>query len=48
MVSIDDSYEDDALNLSVWLGQDGLPTGAEILWRGRRVLSLTVKNFSFQ
>ena len=48
MVSIDDSYEDDALNLSVWLGQDGLPIGAEILWRGRRVLSLTVKNFSFQ
>ena len=45
---IDDSYENDALNLSVWIGQDGLPTGAEIFWQGRRVLSLTVRNFSFQ
>jgi hypothetical protein len=48
LVSIGDSYEDDALNLSVWLGLDGLPTGAEVFWQGRRVLSLSVKNFSFQ
>lgn len=48
MVSFNDSYEEDALNLSVWLGQDNLPTGAEIFCQGRRVLSLTVKNFSFQ
>ena len=48
MVSIDDRYDDDALNLSVWLGEDGLPTGAEISWDGRRVLSLTVKNFRFE
>ena len=48
MLSINDSYENDALNLSVWLGQDRLPVGAEIFWQGRRVLSLTVKNFSFR
>lgn len=48
MISINDSYEDEALNLSVYLGRDGLPAEAEIFWNGRRVLSLTVKNFTFR
>ena len=47
MISVDDQYEDDALNLTVWLNREKLPTGAEIFWQGRRVLSLTVSNFSF-
>ena len=48
MVMINDRYDEDVLNLSVWLDHNGLPAGAEIFWRDRRVLSLTVKNFSFQ
>jgi hypothetical protein len=48
MVSIDDSYENDALNLSVWLDSENLPTGAEVFWQGRRILSMTVKNFNLQ
>lgn len=48
MVSVNDSYEDDALNLCVYLSEDGLPAGAEIFWNGSRILSLTVKNFTFQ
>ena len=48
MVSIDDSYENNALNLSVWLDSDNLPTGAEVFWQGRRILSMTVKNFNLQ
>lgn len=48
MISINDSYEDEALNLSVYLGRDGLPAEAEISWNGRRVLSLTVKSFTFR
>lgn len=48
LLSIDDSYEADALNLSVYLGQDDLPTAAEVSWQGRLILSLTVKNFAFQ
>ena len=48
MLSINDSYQDDALNLSVYLGQDGLPTGSEIFYNGSRILSLTVINFKFQ
>lgn len=48
LLCIDDSYEEDALNLSIYLGQEDLPTAAEISWQGRRILSLTVKNFAFQ
>lgn len=48
LLSINDSYEDDALNLSVYLGQDGLPVGAEIFCDGSRILSLSVNNFTFQ
>jgi len=44
---IDDSYEEDALQLDVYLSKDHIPTQADILWRGRRILSLTVKSFAF-
>ena len=47
VLSINDRYEENALNLSVYLGDDDLPTGAEIFWEGSRILSLTVANFSF-
>ena len=46
-LSIDDSYEKDALHLDIWLDQEDLPKQAEIFWRGRRVLSVTVTNFRF-
>lgn len=44
-LSIDDSYEDDALHLDIWLDAGDIPTRAEILYDGRRILTLTVKNF---
>lgn len=44
-LSIDDSYEEDALHLDIWLGDDDKPVRAEILWRDRRILSLEVKNY---
>lgn len=43
-LSIDDSYEDDALNLDIWLDGQDLPKRADILYDGRRILSLAVKN----
>lgn len=46
-VAIDDSYADDALHLDVWLDQNDLPMRGEILWKGRRILSIEVKNFCF-
>lgn len=47
ILSIDETYEEDSLNLTVWLGENDLPTGAEILYRGSRILSLTVENFTY-
>ena len=44
-LTIDDSYEEDALTLDIWLdGQDN-PIRAEILYDGRRILTLTIENF---
>ena len=44
-LTIDDSYEDGALQLDIWLDEQDLPQRAEILYDGRRILSLEVKNF---
>lgn len=46
-LSIDDSYEANALRLDVWLGEGDVPVFAEIMWQGRRVLSMKVENFIF-
>ena len=46
-LAIDDSYADDALHLDIWLNEKNLPVRGEILWQGRRILSLEVKNFTF-
>ncbi|MBQ9168627.1 MAG: hypothetical protein IJX67_09510 [Oscillospiraceae bacterium] len=46
-LSIDDSYEDDALHLDVWLDEGDLPARGEILWDGRRILSVEVRNFEY-
>lgn len=46
-LAIDDSYEDDALHLDIWLDGNDLPIRGEILWQGRRILSMEVKNFRF-
>lgn len=45
LLSIDDSYEDDALHLDIRLNGDDLPESADILWGERRILSMQVKNF---
>lgn len=46
-VSIDDSYNDDALHLDIWLGSADVPVRGEIIWQGRRLLTIDVKNFTF-
>ena len=47
LLSVDDSYEEDALHLDVWLDHEDVPTGCDIFWKGRRLLSITVSGFSF-
>lgn len=44
-LTIDDSYEDDALRLDIWLDAENVPVRGEILYDGRRILSLSVTNF---
>lgn len=44
-VSVDDSYEQDALHLDLWLDKNNLPVQADIHWQGRRVLLLQVADF---
>lgn len=44
-LQIDDSYEDHALQLDVWLGAGDLPVRSEVLFQNRRILTLLVENF---
>ena len=46
-LTLNDSYEADALQVDVWLDEEDLPKQADILWQGRRVLSLEIENFAF-
>lgn len=46
-LAVDDSYEEDALHMDIWLDEDDMPIRGEILWQGKRVLSLDVRNFAF-
>ena len=46
-LTIDDSYEEDALHLDVWLDGEDCPIRGEVLWQGRRIVSMDVTNFRF-
>ena len=43
-----DSYEEDALLADLWLGPGDLPQKAEILYRGRKILTLEIQNFTME
>jgi hypothetical protein len=45
LLCIDDSYDSDPLRLDVRMDKDGNPISAEILWQGRRILSMEIENF---
>ena len=40
-----DSYEEDALLVDFWMEPEGRPKRAEILFRGRKILTLEIQNF---
>lgn len=46
-LTIHDSYEEEALMMDVWLNESDIPVCADIMWQGRRVLSIEVKDFVF-
>lgn len=43
-LTLDDSYEEDALTLDIWLDDEDMPRRAEILYDGRRILTLLITN----
>lgn len=44
-LTVDDSYEEDALQLDIWVDAEDRPVRSEILYDGKRILSLDVENF---
>ncbi len=44
-LTIDDTYEEDALKLDIWLNDQDIPVRSEVLYDGRRILTLKVTNF---
>lgn len=46
-LSIDDSYQEDALNLDIWINGEDKPVQADILHNGTRILSVKVDEFHF-
>ena len=43
---MDDSYREDALHLDIWLNGEDVPAKAEILYGGRKILSMEVISFT--
>lgn len=46
VMQIDDSYEDDALMLEIWMDAELRPNQADIFWQGRRIMAVEIKDFS--
>lgn len=44
-LTINDSYEADALQVDIWVNENDQPIRSEILYDGRKILSLNVINF---
>ena len=44
-LTIDDSFEEDALQMEIWLDENDIPVQAEVLYDGRRILTMEIENF---
>ena len=47
-LTIHDSYEEDALQMEIWLNSENMPVCGEILYDGRRIITMTVENFGIR
>lgn len=45
--AIDDTYAEDAVHIDVWLSAEDVPVRADLLYKGRRYITLNVTNFRF-
>ena len=46
-LTINDSYEEDALQLDIWMNEESLPIRSDILYDGKRILSVEMEDFVF-
>ena len=46
-IDLDDTYEDNAVKLSVQMNSDNVPVFAELFWQGRRMITMQVENFRY-
>ncbi len=46
-LSISDSYEDDAVQMDLWTDSESNPHKCEFIWKGRRILSISILSFSY-
>jgi len=44
-LTMDDSYEADSLKLDIWVNESNVPVRSDILYDGKRILSLEVADF---
>ena len=47
-LTINDSYEEDALQMEIWLNAEDIPICGEIYYDGRRIVTMTVENFQIR
>ena len=46
LLQIDDTYQNEKINFSVYTDSKDFPCGVEIYWQGRRVVTILVENFT--
>ena len=44
-LTLNDSYEENALQIDVWVDGEDRPFFAEIIWEGRRILAIRIEKF---
>lgn len=47
-LTIHDSYEEDALQMEIWLSEKDVPICGEIFYDGRRIVTMAVTNFEIR
>ena len=47
-ILLDDSYEAKQLHTDIWIDDNNIPVRGDILWNGRRALSVTISEFVIQ
>lgn len=46
-LQIHDSYKEDSLLMDIFTDEGDIPVRCEIVWQGRRILSLDIRNFTY-